>query len=382
MKIEIGESLGYSYLRHVKQCWLVQANWKVSEHWDKGPTDGELEATFRDLKKKFDPDGEVFKGTKNCGQFLKQGEIDVVGVAQDGSIHAMEVAFHGAGLNYGGGAETRKRVLKKLLRTMLILDAYHAANLDACHAAGIKRHIYFASPKVPLDVQRQLEACFASLRHEYQCICWHLMTNDEFTNELLIPTLEKTETVADSSELFARAGKLLEMSGLLETGNWNPSDPGSPRRNKAPKSQTLANERDPHRTTNEEDEKGERGQLQRIVRSLMETLLEDHPSLLSESARRNLVDSDYCKDVLGLSISNLALLRRVDSGRSISGHSRYWAKAYGGQFYVVSQWWQVFHPANAERLLRFVSELRERSPGHAGLSALERHERVLRGYVG
>ena len=30
MKIEIGESLCYSYLRHVKRCWLVQSNWKVS----------------------------------------------------------------------------------------------------------------------------------------------------------------------------------------------------------------------------------------------------------------------------------------------------------------------------------------------------------------
>ncbi len=286
----------------------------------------------------------------------------------------MEVAFHEAGLNYGGRAETSTRVLKKLLRTMLILGAYHAADM--------KRHIYFVSPKVHRGVQQPLEDNFALLRREYPGIKWQLMTNDEFTNELLIPTLEKTKTVADSSELFARAGKLLEISGLMEAGNWNPSAPGSPRRNKAPVSQTLVNDMAPRSATNEEDEKRERGSLQRIVRSLMETLLEDHPSLLSESARRNLTDSAYCKDVLGLSISNLALLRPVDSGRFISGLSRYWTKAYGGQFYVVSQWWRAFHQANAERLLRFVLKLRERSPGHAGLSALERHERALRGYVG
>ena len=29
MKIEIGESLIYSWLRHEKQCQLVQTNWKV-----------------------------------------------------------------------------------------------------------------------------------------------------------------------------------------------------------------------------------------------------------------------------------------------------------------------------------------------------------------
>ena len=34
MKIEMGESLFYSWLRHVKECHLVQMNWKVSSQWD------------------------------------------------------------------------------------------------------------------------------------------------------------------------------------------------------------------------------------------------------------------------------------------------------------------------------------------------------------
>lgn len=33
MKIEIGESLFYSWLRHVKECQLVQMNWKASPEW-------------------------------------------------------------------------------------------------------------------------------------------------------------------------------------------------------------------------------------------------------------------------------------------------------------------------------------------------------------
>ena len=33
MKIEMGESLFYSWLRHVKECQLVQTNWKVSPKW-------------------------------------------------------------------------------------------------------------------------------------------------------------------------------------------------------------------------------------------------------------------------------------------------------------------------------------------------------------
>ena len=33
MKIEMGESLFYSWLRHVKECQIVQTNWKVSPQW-------------------------------------------------------------------------------------------------------------------------------------------------------------------------------------------------------------------------------------------------------------------------------------------------------------------------------------------------------------
>lgn len=111
MKIEIGESLACSYLRHVERCWLVQANWKAPEHWGRRLTDAELEALFEQMKSRFDR--AVFKQTKNAAQFLKQGEIDVVGVDQEGGVHAMEVAFHEAGLNYGSKAETVNRVLKR-----------------------------------------------------------------------------------------------------------------------------------------------------------------------------------------------------------------------------------------------------------------------------
>lgn len=34
MKIEMGESLFYSWLRHVKECQIVQTNWTNSSRWD------------------------------------------------------------------------------------------------------------------------------------------------------------------------------------------------------------------------------------------------------------------------------------------------------------------------------------------------------------
>ena len=102
MKIEMGESLALSFLRHVKQCWLVQTNWKASEHWSRILPDDELESRFTWMRQRFDADGTVFKGVRNVDQFLRQAEIDVLGVGQNGSVHALDVAFHEAGLNYGG----------------------------------------------------------------------------------------------------------------------------------------------------------------------------------------------------------------------------------------------------------------------------------------
>lgn len=34
MKIEIGESLLLSWLKHIKKCQLVQTNWKASRRWE------------------------------------------------------------------------------------------------------------------------------------------------------------------------------------------------------------------------------------------------------------------------------------------------------------------------------------------------------------
>ena len=204
MKVEIGESLCYSYLRHVKQCWLVQSNWKLSEHWDRVVADSSLDYDFAEIRKLFDPDGSVFRKTKSANQLLKQGEIDILGVSQDGSIHAVDVAFHKGGLNYGGGAD--KRVLKKLLRTMLILKSYLSSSR--------KLHIYFFSPKVHKAMQGPLEEVFENLKSRYPTIEWKLFINDSFAEQVVKPTLEKTDSVEDTSELFARAAKLLELSGV------------------------------------------------------------------------------------------------------------------------------------------------------------------------
>ena len=313
MKIEIGESLGYSYLRHVKQCWLAQANWKVSEHWPRRLDNKELDAMFADIKGRFDPDGSVFKKTASAAQFLRQAEIDVVGVDWEGGVHALDIAFHEAGLNYGGGADNR--VLKKLLRI-----------------------------------------------------------NNDFYRQVVRPTLEKAATVADTSELFVRSAKLLHLAEAPT--NSVPAHAGRSRR--------VASDagRSGHRATATVPSNSARGKLQPLVQSLMKTLLEDYPTLLDDTDIRNLLKRDYCKSNLGLQIGNHALLCRVEDGRMVNGHSRYWAKLYAGEFYVCSQWWKDHHVDNARSLLRFVEGLIGRMPDHPGIPALKRHRQDLRDYIG
>lgn len=338
MKIEVGESLACSYLRHVKRCWIVQANWKAPGDWGRGRRQG-AEALFSEMKQRFDRDGSVFKKTKDAEQFFKQGEIDVVGVEQQGSIHAMEVAFHEGGLNYGN---TEERVLKKMLRTLLILRTYHSPET--------RIHIYFLSPKVHLKVQKSLEATFAALRGEYADVEWDLLTNDDFAKSIVRQTLEKASAVADSSELFVRSVK------LLETADWHSTSPV-----------TVASAHPDAPRTEVQVQP-----LVPLVKALMWMLLVDHPSLLSDAEKSDLTDNAYCKE-MGLRIG-FGLIRKKECGKD----RRYWVTDFGG-FYVCSQWSRHHHD-NAKSLLAFVEDVIERQPEHK--DTLHQHAQKFRDYLG
>ena len=141
MKIDMLESLGYSFLRHVQGCWIVQTNWKASTKGLGEEASQPLEARFGEMREKFGDD--VFAGTTTVQQLLRQAEVDVVGVTADGGVHALEAAFHEGGLSYGGGAEATVR--KKMLRTHLVLEAFARF--------ARRRHIWFVSPKVGAQAQ-------------------------------------------------------------------------------------------------------------------------------------------------------------------------------------------------------------------------------------
>ena len=127
------------------------------------------------------------------------------------------------------------------------------------------------------------------------------------------------------------------------------------------------------------------GRVQPIVRQLMKTLLEDHPSLLTETDIANLMNRDYTQRTLGLRLGGFPLLRRRETGRNGSDNDerhRFYAKLYGGRFYVCSQWWKDDHISNARSLLQFVGEIIDRDPDHPGTPVLERHRKALGEYIG
>ena len=362
MKIEVGESLCYSYLRHVKQCLIVQTNWKASDHWDRQIPDEKLEGMFQSMRQRFDVSGQVFRGTQNSAQFMRQGEIDVIGIDQMGDVHAMDVAFHESGLNYTVGVANN--VLKKMLRTYLLLNGYLRT--------ARKFHVYFLSPKVNRRDQQTLENIFVTLRGEYpsEVAEWHLIMNDGF-GTMMSETLAKADTVADTSELFIRSSKLLNLADVAETVPVRSSFEQPIRSSGTPI----------HRRSMTEHSRNSGGQIQPIVRGLMKTLLEDHPTLLDEADIQKLMDRDFCKRILGLTIGNFPLLRSVEAGRFEGRQSRYWKYRYGGRFYVCSEWWKVHHMQNAVSLLRFVKEISAKKPDARGNDALNSHALALEDYI-
>lgn len=203
MKIEIGESLALSYLKHVKNCVIYQTNWKASNRWS--ITNEEvLKAIFEAVRK-----SEEFRDISKKSefdQFLKQAEIDALGIDQAGKVYAIDIAFHEKGLRYGStDEEAAARVTKKLVRSYLAMRGYFP---------GREYEIIFASPKVgptrDIVIDKAVESLCRRLgdvnREKFKYI-----TNDAFRDDILRETLRVTKDDADTNELFLRSYKLLRL---------------------------------------------------------------------------------------------------------------------------------------------------------------------------
>jgi len=210
MKIESAESLSFSWLRHVKKCQVVQMNWKPSPYWD--AIKGNDHETFIERAKKFftgTPYHNLFKDNASGSQLVRQAEIDVVGIQLENQkineLFAIDTAFHEKGLNYGSKGETVNRVVKKMVRTSMVIEYYFRDT--PCE-------IIFASPKINKGVLKLLEPAIVTVqefadKHSLSHHRYDLITNERFEESILRPVLNLSSNVADTSELFLRSYQLL-----------------------------------------------------------------------------------------------------------------------------------------------------------------------------
>lgn len=209
LKIEMGESLIYSWLRHEKQCQLTQTNWKPSHYWVL-ENYNELNMLLQKFDQHYnDKYGyDIFKGC-SLDQLLKQAEIDVIGIAFSESAHsiyAVDIAYHEAGLNYGDKYKTISKIVQKCVRTALCL--YGFFNI----ATG---EIIFVSPKINPAIEGELAPLFEELTAlikefglEFNIA---LYSNQVFSTEIMQPIIAKGTRIADTSELFLRSVQLYQM---------------------------------------------------------------------------------------------------------------------------------------------------------------------------
>lgn len=208
MKIEMGESLFYSWLRHVKECQIVQTNWKVSPQWTLQNED-ELQRLYSIFASAFDSQGGIFKQNSSLGQFLRQAECDVLGMSINNGMpeyHAVDVAFHENGLNYGDKEVTALKVAAKCIRTAMCLYGYMNTRCA---------EIVFASPKIHNGQLALLEPYITQINRIFfsEGYSFHvrLICNDDFQKTVLEPILLISEDVADTSELFLRGFQMYSM---------------------------------------------------------------------------------------------------------------------------------------------------------------------------
>lgn len=212
MKIEMGESLFYSWLRHVKECQIVQTNWTTSGQWTLLHED-ELEEikskTDKFFSEKYGYD--IYKKTSSLSQLLRQAECDALGVeVQEGSnkIYAIDVAFHEAGLNYGDRVTTIKKIIAKSLRTSMCIYGY----------LGVKEaEVVFASPKINKGVLEGVMPCIADAQELMDGMGFNfrfrILANKDFRDKVLDPILEVSQGIADTNELFLRSYQMVQMFG-------------------------------------------------------------------------------------------------------------------------------------------------------------------------
>lgn len=310
MKIEIAESLIYSYLKHVEGCRIVQTNWTTSGNWIVTEYEKERARELFEKVKSSEHFGGIFKNS-SFDQLIKQAEIDVLGInTTEESIFGIDVAFHSAGLNYGGKEETALRIVKKIFRTIFIMQSYFDENE--------KFNSFFITPKVNPATKVLIEDLMIKAKEVIndENISIDFISNERFYSEIVDPLLKNINEEHDTNELFSRSIKLMSLD------------------NRKKNLKVIATKPVIKQITSSKKEVNgmKIGQfVQHSFRKAFEL------NLLSDLEINNLQKPEYSKQVFN---SNFEILR--NKNRPIEdeyGRKRYYAREiFCGNYHLTSQW--------------------------------------------
>lgn len=329
MKIEVGESLFYSWLRHVKDCTIVQTNWKTSPQWILQKEDmlQVLYDAFSDaFTAAFGEEASVFNQTTSLAQFLRQAECDVLGVNlqnETPEYYAVEVAFHEGGLNYQGKQATALKVAAKCIRTALCLMGYMNTQ---------KAEIIFASPKIIPSVQEALKPCIELVNQVFKQnkLGFHvrLICNSDFQTMVLDPILLLSGNVADTSELFLRSYQMYSL--------FTSAEKDEPKRTPEKRIINTPSQLQQYSSAYQEMKIGNLANT--VLRGLLES------SGISKTELKALQTAEYSKTAFHLQYPALT------TNRTGSDSIRYYSvplTIHGGVYYLCSQWFET--PVNNDR---------------------------------
>lgn len=324
MKIEMGEFLFLSWLRHVKQCQIVQLNWKPSNSWDLANEKriAKLLQVFRGfIDSKYQRELFGKKSGQSHSQILKQGEIDALGFElKEGriiSVYAVDVAFHEGGLLYGTLEETICRVVKKLVRTAMIILGYFGVD---------QGEIIFASPKISPKTYCELETTIKKITDiagKFNLnFKFRLFGNKDFEDKVIAPVITLSGEIADTSELFMRSIQLYQ---LFEKQN-------------------IINKKSKSVIDNAQaGAASEEIKIGQLAKSTFNRLFSGKK--LTQEMLENLQNAAYSKKTFGIPYP---ILKRINPNKPANkqrldnkGRARYWSQEFdNGRYLLCSQWYE------------------------------------------
>ena len=311
MKIEIGESLTSSYLNHVIGCRVIQTNWKLSGNWVVTDHEKSRAKLFYQKIIKSGYFDEIFKGS-SFEQLLKQAEIDVLGInTTELTVYGVDVAFHGAGLNYGSKEETAERILKKIFRTLFVMQTYFEQYNHF--------HSLFITPKTNPSTLKLIDDLLQKANEliDDDSITIGVITNDQFFEDIIDSTIKASKSENDTSELFLRSVKLLDLDSRKEITN------------------EINKVFIPKNIIEHNNKKIEGMKIGQYVQHTFREAFKQ--GLISNDEIQNLQNPQYSKTNFNANFEVLRLKTRTI--KDTNGCTRYYSREFFcGNYYLTSQW--------------------------------------------